>query len=418
MDRWSYHPEEEMKKDKSEIDRQNNSGGDKQDKTGKEGKDNSEKEDRVDKTDKGSHDKTDKDRLVKTDKGRQDKADKEGQENTDNDEYIKSTTDIQDKLDRDEHVKRDVIGEDKCDNEHLTKPCRDGEENDDGETKVMNTIPSVEDEHLLEPLTYPSSCVLYSNGLKAICREECQECSVIRGSIIRSPESADFWKSIKTGPSEDGCHRKFMSHFLEALDDYASDPWINDKKTIALMKQLLRVDPSDMTARVAYSQFARLVLYFGPIRKNDCIMIKQIHSIVQKSPVFTNKNRTETVSWFAGDMDRESAESLLKTQPSGTYLVRMSQTTPGCFAVSVTSGDMIHHFAIEADIETALGSCPYNANLRLHTLLYPTLLEAVLSLRSRALVTEDGLEIMCRKCCPNLPIHSIVSGYLKSTKRR
>ncbi|XP_033741589.1 uncharacterized protein LOC117328238 isoform X2 [Pecten maximus] len=225
------------------------------------------------------------------------------------------------------------------------KPQREGEEHE--ETKLVARITSVENESSLEPLTLPPSCVLYSNNLNAMDWEECAECSLIRDSITQSPESTIFWNTIRKGPSEGGCHRKYIAHFMAALMDYADDPCLGEDKTIALLKQLLRVDKSDVTARVDYSHFARLVKYFGPIRRNDCVMIKQIHGIVQKSSIFTNKTRRETVSWFAGDMTREIAESLLHGQTNGTYLVRMSQTEPGCFAVSVMSRGIIQHFAIE-----------------------------------------------------------------------
>ncbi|OWF47500.1 uncharacterized protein LOC110454325 isoform X1 [Mizuhopecten yessoensis] len=296
------------------------------------------------------------------------------------------------------------------------KSHKEGQDND--ETKPLVRITSVEDDHSLEQQTSPLSSRFICNDHTEMNREQCAECSLIKDLIRHSPESTIFWHTIKLGPSEGGCHQKYMAHFLTALDDYARDPCLKDEKTTALLKRLLRVDHIDVTARVEYSNFARLVQYFGPIRRNNCIMVKQIHNIVQKSSVFTNKIRKETVSWFAGDMTRDTADSLILDHSSGTYLVRMSQTFPGCFVVSVTSGGSLFHIAIEADVATALRSDPYNANLRLHGLVYPSLVEAAQSLKTRILETEDGLEIMCRKCCPNLAINAIISGYRKSTKRR
>ncbi|XP_060063240.1 uncharacterized protein LOC132543735 [Ylistrum balloti] len=294
-------------------------------------------------------------------------------------------------------------------------PNKEGQEND--ETNSMIKIYSVENEHSIENLSPQSSLVSPYNGLNAMNCNECAECSLIRDSIRDSPDSIIFWSSIRTGPKEFGCHRKYIAHVLAALTDFAYDPCLEDGKTISLLKQLLHVDHTDAAAKVEYSRFARLIKYFGPVRRKDCTMLKQIHTIVQKSSVFTNKTRQDTVSWFAGDMTRDQAESLLLNQACGTYLVRMSQNYAGYFAVSVMSGGKVYHFAIEADVTTALRSVPYHANLRLHGLLYPSLLEAVQSLRSRTLIADDDLEIMCRKCCPNLTINAMISGYRKSTKR-
>ncbi|XP_021359452.1 uncharacterized protein LOC110454325 isoform X2 [Mizuhopecten yessoensis] len=250
------------------------------------------------------------------------------------------------------------------------KSHKEGQDND--ETKPLVRITSVEDDHSLEQQTSPLSSRFICNDHTEMNREQCAECSLIKDLIRHSPESTIFWHTIKLGPSEGGCHQKYMAHFLTALDDYARDPCLKDEKTTALLKRLLRVDHIDVTARVEYSNFARLVQYFGPIRRNNCIMVKQL------------------VRWRY-----DTGHSRLSHTRSQQW-----------------------HLPCQADVATALRSDPYNANLRLHGLVYPSLVEAAQSLKTRILETEDGLEIMCRKCCPNLAINAIISGYRKSTKRR
>ncbi|XP_033741586.1 uncharacterized protein LOC117328237 [Pecten maximus] len=258
---------------------------------------------------------------------------------------------------------------------------------------------------------------------------DCENCSLI-DSALPSQDSIDFWRSVpRKGLDENGCHIKFLEKFIKALKDFSNaHDLLADSKVLNLFKTLLKVDMADETAVVEYKNFARLVKYLGPVKRNEGVLLQQIHSIKAAS-IVRDKSRREKMSWFAGEMSRKDAESILKNERCGTYLVRMSQTTVGAFVVSVQYEGTVEHVEISGDYREAVANHPYDARLSLNGNMYTSLVEAVTSLKTQPLtITEEAdegeegeeaeksFEVFCKFCCPSLPLNGVISGYKKARR--
>ncbi|XP_023221449.1 protein enhancer of sevenless 2B-like [Centruroides sculpturatus] len=55
--------------------------------------------------------------------------------------------------------------------------------------------------------------------------------------------------------------------------------------------------------------------------------------------------------WYHGRIARADAESLLMNKHEGAFLVRVSESSPGDFSLSVKCGDGIQHFKVLRDIQ-------------------------------------------------------------------
>ncbi|KAG1688011.1 Protein E(sev)2B [Nymphon striatum] len=53
--------------------------------------------------------------------------------------------------------------------------------------------------------------------------------------------------------------------------------------------------------------------------------------------------------WYYGRITRADAEKLLKKQEGGSFLIRVSESSPGDFSLSVKCGDGVQHFKILRD---------------------------------------------------------------------
>lgn len=271
-----------------------------------------------------------------------------------------------------------------------------------------------------------------SFGTASTCPDyDCDECSLI-ASKLPSQESIEFWKSIpRKGLDDSGCHIKFFEKFITSMKEFSkAEELLKDSKVLNLLKTLLKVSLADETAVVEYKNFARLVKYLGPVRKKECVLLEQIHNI-KESSVVKDKKRKEKLCWFAGEMTRDDAENILKTQLCGTYLVRMSQTTVGAFVISVKHEDNVEHVEMLSDFINAVNTDPYDARLILNGRTYASVAKAVNSLKTQPLIiaeeadeeeddVEEGargsVDVFCKYCCPNLPLNGVISGYRK-TKR-
>eukprot|EP00163_Fabomonas_tropica_P034745 TRINITY_DN978_c0_g1_i2.p1 TRINITY_DN978_c0_g1~~TRINITY_DN978_c0_g1_i2.p1 ORF type:complete len:134 (-),score=27.23 TRINITY_DN978_c0_g1_i2:369-770(-) len=52
-------------------------------------------------------------------------------------------------------------------------------------------------------------------------------------------------------------------------------------------------------------------------------------------------------SWFQGYISSEKAEKLLSGKPSGTFLVRISTSKPGCYSIAVLKDGQTRHSLID-----------------------------------------------------------------------
>ncbi|XP_050421918.1 growth factor receptor-bound protein 2 [Adelges cooleyi] len=55
--------------------------------------------------------------------------------------------------------------------------------------------------------------------------------------------------------------------------------------------------------------------------------------------------------WYYGKITRADAEKLLDQQPDGCFLVRISESSPGDFSLSVKCGDGVQHFKVLRDAQ-------------------------------------------------------------------
>lgn len=60
-------------------------------------------------------------------------------------------------------------------------------------------------------------------------------------------------------------------------------------------------------------------------------------------------------SWYYGRITRADAEKLLMNKHEGAFVVRVSESSPGDFSLSVKCGDGVQHFKVLRD---AQGQCP------------------------------------------------------------
>ncbi|XP_052709937.1 uncharacterized protein LOC128184481 [Crassostrea angulata] len=251
---------------------------------------------------------------------------------------------------------------------------------------------------------------------------ECSTCKMFRDTAA-SKETMEFWSEVET-PSQNStksCHSKFWIRFYEKLKEkFPKEDGLNSKQTKFLLKTLLEVC-DDVEGIVELSRFLKIVRFFGPV-KNDgdsgrCCLVKHLHEIMQKS-VQKDATTKERLSWFAGEMSRTEADSLLRNQRNCTFLVRMSQSGSdnGDFVVSVVDGEECIHFEIEGNPMESAKSPDLNCHLRFLGRTYRTLPEVIGDLRTTPLHDEDsGEDIWCRRICPNLPFNNVMTPY-KRTK--
>ena len=62
-------------------------------------------------------------------------------------------------------------------------------------------------------------------------------------------------------------------------------------------------------------------------------------------------------NWYYGRITRADAEKLLSNKHEGAFVVRVSESSPGDFSLSVKCGDGVQHFKVLRD---AQGMCTKN----------------------------------------------------------
>lgn len=108
-----------------------------------------------------------------------------------------------------------------------------------------------------------------------------------------------------------------------------------------LVPEALGTSPYDPESRltVKVDRFGDILEWFGPIFQDGAsrTFIERVTSICAQQ-------------WFHGDLATHASETLLAPKPVGTYLVRFSSTTPGCYTISKVSAErsIAHHRVIHS----------------------------------------------------------------------
>ncbi|PRD31047.1 UNVERIFIED_CONTAM: drk [Trichonephila clavipes] len=67
--------------------------------------------------------------------------------------------------------------------------------------------------------------------------------------------------------------------------------------------------------------------------------------------ISTDGSSNTAVHWYYGRISRADAEKLLLTKHEGAFLIRVSESSPGDFSLSVKCGEGIQHFKVLRDTQ-------------------------------------------------------------------
>ncbi len=100
---------------------------------------------------------------------------------------------------------------------------------------------------------------------------------------------------------------------------------------------------------VTIEKFGDFLKYFGPLEmypfpltngQNIFMRVKDIAAI-QYFICEIKINKKKIFRWFHGNITQQESETLLHGKEFGTFLVRLSASTPGCFTVSKVNKKII-----------------------------------------------------------------------------
>lgn len=226
---------------------------------------------------------------------------------------------------------------------------------------------------------------------------------------IEDPIGRDFWKAYFLGkhsvPWGD-----FLNHFARAMQVVNTNVPMTDILAVrrdliegtsieldikclkaVLVEETKKSPDSGEEAMVNVENFGSILHFFGPLKvnpHNGLEILSEIRVLLSQP-------------WFHGFISAPESENLLLDKQGGTYLVRFSSTSPGCYTISkVSQGDRtIKH----QKIHHRPGS-GYEINGR----VYKSLPE---------LVREEGEELNLVTCCANskfmaLFVQQRIGGYV------
>eukprot|EP01117_Protostelium_nocturnum_P012108 TRINITY_DN4438_c0_g1_i1.p1 TRINITY_DN4438_c0_g1~~TRINITY_DN4438_c0_g1_i1.p1 ORF type:complete len:514 (-),score=113.99 TRINITY_DN4438_c0_g1_i1:18-1559(-) len=146
--------------------------------------------------------------------------------------------------------------------------------------------------------------------------------SILLSVLIDDKAGRNFWFSAFGSET-------FMVHhdvFLKRWKDKISPEMTKDEEVL-----LLYVLDNSYTGNINQHRFNELIKGFGPINE-----------------VLNNMKSIMSSPWFYGFLNKQEADMLLRTEPSGTYLIRFSSTQPGSFALGYTIEGKVSHILIKA----------------------------------------------------------------------
>ena len=119
---------------------------------------------------------------------------------------------------------------------------------------------------------------------------------------------------------------EFKVALCEVLHLSSSPPPSQYEIAFRCLEAVMAESPKDLMCKdqvVNIEKWASVCSWFGPVSTPDdgCNLLNSLQK--------TLKQR-----WFHGDITQEEAEDRLLNQPKGTFLVRFSSSSPGCFTIS------------------------------------------------------------------------------------
>eukprot|EP01113_Clastostelium_recurvatum_P021189 TRINITY_DN2505_c0_g1_i1.p1 TRINITY_DN2505_c0_g1~~TRINITY_DN2505_c0_g1_i1.p1 ORF type:complete len:547 (-),score=139.75 TRINITY_DN2505_c0_g1_i1:184-1824(-) len=202
----------------------------------------------------------------------------------------------------------------------------------------------------------------------------CQLDHVIVESAINDRRGREFWK------------RHFLNEyivgwdaFIDALCDWLRAPsraqcdkgsldYLNLKCIKAILADPPKGEGIGADHVVSLEKFGRMLEYFGPLQPGHVPLADPAGGTI-----LDRIRELMAQRWFHGDLDTADAAARLSGQPPGTFLIRFSNTNPGCFTISqVSDGGTIRHQRVQ-----------YQAGkgFLFNNILYPSLLALVTPLR-------------------------------------
>lgn len=135
-----------------------------------------------------------------------------------------------------------------------------------------------------------------------------------------------MWKKKRFIGNEEVGWRTFEKELREILK-YPKDPTPSDQLKFKCLKAVLADAPKKKLGKekevVNLVKFGNILDWFGPFEKDDSGLdfLDRLEDMLKKK-------------WFHGDISTPKATDRLNGQEAGTFLVRFSTSTPGCYTIS------------------------------------------------------------------------------------
>ncbi|XP_046374392.2 uncharacterized protein LOC124147696 [Haliotis rufescens] len=252
------------------------------------------------------------------------------------------------------------------------------------------------------------------SGFGSITETPCRKCTLAEEMFL-CPESRTFWERIPSSV----CCRRIWKDFIDTFrEDFPEEQALVKKRVMNIFKCLLGVEYQDL-GEIAVEDFLRLIRFFGPFRAEEdrCVVVKQIEQLVENS-FQKSKDKKSKICWFGGYMTRSEAETKLKDQKPGTFLIRMSVTEgdAGCFALGLVMLDnTIEHFQIKGHPDEAVTMHPFSLELEFKGRHFSSLPDLVNNCLCQEVIASESENpengVRCSIICPGLPYNQIINGY-------
>jgi len=151
---------------------------------------------------------------------------------------------------------------------------------------------------------------------------------------VRDQLGRQFWYTFHSGGEEVA-----WDIFKENLTKFLSLPVNTEKQRVELnfkcLKEILIQKLANSTREiVTLTNWGRILQFFGPITipatANGLTFLDEITKIFRQP-------------WFHGDTDSQRAQELLSGKPSGTFMIRFSNSVQGWYTISQIEGKVIQH---------------------------------------------------------------------------
>jgi len=107
------------------------------------------------------------------------------------------------------------------------------------------------------------------------------------------------------------------------------------------LKEILIQKAANSTREiVTLSNWGKILQFFGPI---------QIPAVSNGLTFLDEITKYFRQPWFHGDTDSQRAQELLSGKPSGTFMIRFSNSVSGWYTISQIDGKVIQHQRISHD---------------------------------------------------------------------